>query len=273
MSIKITKRTYPTDVKTELEILLGWVISQSPQTVYDLREVILNIIRVISNSVFRGAIALLRQKYQVPTDFYKYPRNKDDKYENWLNDHADQVPVDPWDKRLAEVCQKHQLNPDKYGEFILNYLFFGEVFPVGELVTLENELSVDEPRYKARISIHKDKDPQPEGAYIRLYKDTTKNQLHEYIEKNWQIISFLQQFLTPFPATRNRKAWLFKRDLVIYLYHSLGKNTPEILDEIDRLFISDQSNSEKIDRYTPADSNIRKIASDFHKDIQQSSDI
>jgi len=273
MSINITRRIYPVEVKKDLVVLLEWVSKQPDKTVYDFQEVIFNIIRVVTESSFRKTVLDLRQKYQLPEDFYTTPRDDDPKYEEWLNGHSDKVPVDPWDKRIAKVCQKYQLNPDKYGEFVLNYLYFGEVLPVGELVTLENDLSIDEPKYKARISLHKDKEDLPEGAYIRLYKDTTKNQLHEYIEKNWQIISFLQLLLTAFPTGRNRKAWLFRRDLVIYLHHSLGKEAPQIIDEIMKDFLTDENYDQDEEKYNLNDSNIRKIASDFYKDIQHSSDI
>lgn len=273
MSINTPRRIYPIEAKQDLKTLLEWVKRQPEQIVYDLQEVIFNFIRVLTDNSFRKTIVVQRRQYQVPQDFLSMPREESNKYEDWLNNHSDQVPVDPWDKRIAEVCQKHQLSPDKYGEFVLNYLYFGEVTPVGELVTLENDLSIDEPKYKARISIHKDKDDLPEGVYIRLYQDTTKNQLHEYIDKNWQIITFLQQFLAPFPSTRNRKAWLFKRDLVIFLNHSLGRNAPKIIDQIMSDFITDENYDKDEKKYNLNDSNIRKIVSDFYKDIQNSSDI
>lgn len=278
MSIKITRRVYSEEIQREFRIMLDWVKKQKSELLFDLQEVIFNILRVITNSEFRERISAFRKAFNVPADFYIEGRiHEDDRYEAWLNSQGKGVPVDPWDKTIQKLCSENHLNPNKYGEFMLNYLFFGDVIPFGEFVTLENALSIYEPKYKARLVVKSsDYGDIPEGVYIRIYKDITINQIHEYIEKNKEIIWFLQEIIEPFPKTRNRKIPLFKRDLEVYLYHELGYKSTDIANAIDDNFIGKKNDGVELNKnesFFLDDSNIRKIASDINKAIQSSSDI
>ena len=274
MSIKINKRSYSPDVVNDLNNLLVWIKKQSSDKIYTLQEIIFNTIRILTNDSYRQNIALLRKAFGIPRDFYTSGRVKNDEYyEEWLNQQADSVPVDPWHKEIADLCQKHNLNPDRYGEFVLNYLYFSEVTPVGELVTLENTLSTDEPKYKSRIICkYKDKAELPEGLYIQLYKDTTINQLHEYINKNQRIIWFLQKLTLPYSKIRNRKWWMVKRDIEIFLYHETGMNAPKIREKIAGDFLTEEDTVYDQNKYILDDSTVRTIVSDIYKTVFHSSD-
>lgn len=272
MSIKIVKRIYSEDIKKELSTLLEWVKKQTPEILFGLQEIIFSTLRIIIDNSFRTEIASLRRNYNIPSDFYtNYQAANDDKHEEWLNKNSNKVPTDPWDKEIKKLCVDHNLDPNRYGEFILNYLYFGGVLPISEFVTLENTLTTDEPKYKTRLIVKfKDNRDLPEGVYIRIYKDTTINQIHEYINKNQRLIGFLRKLIDPFPKIRNRKIPLFKRDLEVFLLHSMGKHTKEIASLLDKEynFLTDAER----EKFYLEEPNIRKIASDMYKSIVSSFD-
>lgn len=270
-----------------LERFYQWVSKQKAEGLYFYQEFVLTILFLLTSVEFEKEVSLIRKKLDVP--------------EEWYLSGMKGIGFDRWWKEWNEWCRKSSNNrPSKLellrGEssrlckdFKLEFVRYGHLIDffvyAGDMVALEplevgNVFSGEEFRYKARIEIkHIDEfykeflphAPFPEGAYIRFFRDTTKRKLHEFIDRNWDIIKDAQQYLEDYPFSRSRNPRIFKRDVMVFLLHRLGNNAPRISEKIANSLIEQTEEYPDEDAYedifTMDDSNIRKVVSDMTNEI------
>lgn len=256
--MKIDKNKH-IDIQNNIEELREWVRKNKPSDIYNYQEIILNILRTVLNISFRKEIQMLREKLKMPI---QCQHSRDDKESEtifkWIDKHSE-APQNPLDERIINLCKKYELNFNRYSEFVLNYIYFGSIIPFRP--TLFDRLSKDESRYKARIIDNNDNKKLTNKIYIEFFKDTTKNGLREFINKNWDLIKILQKNLDESPSKHIYQGNTFKNHLDIYLLYLLGNKHSDIRDKIDKTYhvwIDEQ--------------NIRKIVSEMKNRIKDNCD-
>jgi len=234
MSININ-----TAVKADLEELLSWVQNTNEEDLKQLQAETMTVLGLLTNDRFYLQIQDLRKEHNVPEHWHT-PKNNTNFYEeyvNYLQSHKT-APTGTFDPVVIKICDDFHIERKKYSEFISNYLLFGtaQVLKPPHLEWFEHFYATDEYRNKASIELDygegkaENLTENPQAAYIRIYKDTSKTGLISFIEKNWLAISHIQKQLNSYPHTK--RYGKFQRDIQIYIYHLLGNKTPVILDKL-----------------------------------------
>jgi len=226
-------------IQADLEELLTWVQSTKEEDVQQLQAETMTVLGLLTNVHFRNLIESLRKKHRVPEHWHTPKNNKNyfDEYVHYLELNKN-TPTDVFDPVIIKICNEFNIDKKKYSEFISNYLLFGtaQVLKPPHLEWFEHFYATDEYRNKASIELDygegkaENLTENPQAAYIRIYKDTSKTGLISFIEKNWLAISHIQKQLNSYPHTK--RYGKFQRDIQIYIYHLLGNKTPVILDKL-----------------------------------------
>lgn len=247
MSIKIDEQ-----IKEELETLKQWLQKRDESWVQDNQEIILTTVYLLKNIEFKKEINSLRKIHKVPEKWHSARKREDSIYEEWWEFIENKKPTPPFtimDREIIEICKKYKVNHKRYGNFVIEYLYFGDATPIRDYYYL-NFNARGEYRYKARIELdfgegmYDVPTNTPQKGYIRFFKDTTKNRLIKFIKENWDNIKQIQSNLQPYP--HSRKFGSFKRDIQIYLIHLLGKKPDEIIEQVKKENIP---NYETLDMY------------------------
>lgn len=265
------------DIRKDLEILLKWLKNLNKEEIYFFQETILNVIKLLKDPKFREKIASLRIGYKIPNEqLYAYDYTEFE----WKKD-ADggyskrTAPLSLFDKPIEAFCREFSLSAYRYGEFVINYLYFANVVPPKPEVMYGDIPMKDEFKYKARVEINMGGGSFPQVGYIRFFQNTSKNKLKKFVDANWKAIQGIQKHLDPYPHTRTRNLLVFKRDIQIYLLHCLGNKSPEIGRVIDEDFVPQDKDisDEELNLFVLDDANIRKVVANVKREISKSSDV
>ncbi len=275
MSINISDQ-----LKGELLELKSWIQNQDKDFINDIQETILVITSLITDEEFRLSIKKIRQYYKIPLEWQLQHRivkkfnESEDIGDIWFKWHEQnrKEPFVPGSDSLTKFCFKNNINLQRYGLFISNYIYFASVKPI--VPPLHNSpKSLKAYRRKARLEI------MPKGSisgatrtYIRFYKDTTKPKLISFIEDNWNEIELIKSASTTYPQIR--KFENFKRDIQIYILHLLGNNAPQIGEVIYNENVSDpDEQNDLVKEYSLDEPFIRQIIKNIKKQIENQSRI
>jgi len=257
-------------IKPDLDQLLTWIQDKNNEEVQQRQEEIITTLGLVINPRFQKIIKLHRIKFKVPTKWHT-PKHSDDLYDEYL-DYHDKIktaPTNVYDPAITHICDSFGLDRKKYREFILDYMYYGNVWVYAppHYKWFEHFYMKDEYRHRARFEIdygegkEEKLTDQPQKASIRIYQDTSKTGLIEFIENNWLEISKIQKELPEYP--HSKRYGRFKRDIQIYILHLLGKNTNEIAKILDENIPEDIANK----AYYVDGSAIRQTAVDIEKRI------
>jgi len=232
MSIKLAD-----SVEKDLLKLREIIQKKDSAWVNNNQEAIFTVLYLLLSADFSNKIARLREKHSIPKEWHTKEKLTDEDWERWEKWTLETKPTPPrssYDEDIVTLCREVGINPMEYGEFIVGYLYFGQImftWPMGF-----NIQTADEYRYRAKLEadygngLYDISTNTPQKGYIRFYKDTTQNQLISFIKNNWKDIQSIQQDLLPYPHPK--KYSVFKRDILIYLHHLFGNKAPTIANEV-----------------------------------------
>lgn len=270
MGIKIDNK-----VKGDLQKLHAFIQKKDGAWVNEYQEKIFAVLYMILNEDFRNKVEQLRKKYSIPEEWHTKEKltDKDWNYwEKWVEETEPTPPRTAYDEEIHLLCQEVGIDPIEYGEFVVGYLYFGDVNIIRSMGF--NIQTDDEYRYKAKLEtehglgLYDIPAITPQKGYIRFYKDTTKNQLIKFIEERWEYIERLKKDLPKYPHTK--KYGRFKRDVQIYILHLLGQNTPSILDELTKSIKDiDRELTEEENSYFLDEPSVRQVIKDIDDRIKQ----
>lgn len=242
MSIKIDPI-----IRDELIQIKEWISSRDEKWIYDHQEFIVALIRLLTNHEFRNKINALRKKYNIPREWYSKGKFQNIRMDNekilrWLSKN----PSIPSDMEMYEISEQCKIDTRKYWAFIQNYLCSGRVISLMPY----SYVAKNEFKYKAHIELDFGENDEDFGvnpekkiylkkASVVFYKDTTINQLVEFIKENRKEISDIQRKLSTY--SHPQKYGYFKREIFIYLLYLLGEKPAEIIKKIATDFKSDIS--------------------------------
>lgn len=255
-------------ISDDLNLLLEWVKGTGAETAHLYQESIFNIIRLLRNQKFRKEIVRLREKYEVPKHFYALGGrsiNKAGEIGYWLENEAVGAPVVPYEKDISDICEKFHLNPLTYGGFVIDYLYYGEVTPLRPYLHTSVYISEEDFRHKATLELDCNGSgfsQYPTVGRIKFFRNTTKNGLKRFINRNWEQIKKIQRHLQLYPNPKNYRN--LKRDAEIYILHLLGNKAPEIANILEGWAKGIESQRES-DLYCLEDTNIRQVIKDINK--------
>lgn len=269
-----------TQTAKELEEIKNWVQTKNEDWLTKTQEIMLTVLYLLTNQVFKENIGYLRTIYNIPKKFYESGKN-DDKLSNeqlkWIDEQTTNPPFICDHEDIIKLCNLCGVDSERYGQFVINYLYFGKVTPI-PFYTGYSWIAIDEFKYKARIeTVYKfvDKgfgnnrhtEAYIDNGHIRFYKDTTINQLIKFIKANKKDIRDIQTRMTKYP--HSKKYGRFKRDIQIYILHLLGQNSEKIAQTIqDENIPADVTNQDKYKIYEPEETAVRQIISDIESKIR-----
>lgn len=260
MSIKIDDQT-----RQDLENFWQWIQKNDEEWFRKHQEQILTCLALLVNQQFRDKISALRNKLNVPKDWYKTGKHEDRyaEYVEYCESNPDKELKQPHDKRITDICDELNINAKRYYDFIVDYMYYAHpwVLITPHYEYFEHYHAEDEYRYKATIEPSYYESPKkslgqiPKTVSIHIYSNTTKNGLKNFIVGNWDKIKEMQQYLDPYP--HRKKYGKFKRDIYIYLLHLKGYSTLRIDEEL----IKNDPSNELLNE------DIRQIIVDLKKQI------
>ncbi|MBI2600470.1 hypothetical protein HYW42_00800 [Candidatus Daviesbacteria bacterium] len=257
------------NLSEDLKEFLRWIKMQSDEYINEHQELILVMLRLITDTQFQFEIQKLRSEYNLPKKWYLGTKNVDfykkihKEYEAWHKRNTKEVLTKDHPK-ILEICKQFRIDSSRYGFFVSNYLYFRDLRPLKPL-TNNTFLSNEEYRYKARLETAQDETmPYLTKGYIRFFQDTTPEQLLRFVEENKDKIRLIRSWLPLYPHTK--KFSLFKRDIQIFILHLLNYKTPKISDIIaeENLSQDENSNIDSIEnKFTLEEAAIREIVRDL----------
>lgn len=242
------------------------------------QEIILTCLSLLINENFHKNISTLRIKHKVPTKWFTTGK-LDNPYINELTELYENAPdtiLNEYSDEISDICRNCGIDPKKYNFFVFRYFYLANVKIIVGAIDFPTMPS-EEFKYKCRIelisgdklfaakSVLKEKGTK---AYIRFYKDTTINQLIEFIKSNKYLIRLIQNEIQhgPQPYPHTKSYGMFKRDLQVYLLHLLGNKAPDIAGQIATENIPQDENvdTKKLEEiYFLEESAIRQIIKDI----------
>lgn len=216
----------------------------------------------------------------IPKEWYTTRKNDDllFEYSDYNDSNPDKALKSPHDKRITNICRELHIDIKRYYDFIVDYMNFGHpwVLITPHYEYFEHFHAEDEYRYKANIELdygegkQKDLSNTPRKAYIQFYKDTTPNQLIEFIKSNTTKIIEIQKNLPNYP--HRKKYEHFKRDLQVYLLYLLGNNPTEIPSILIKNNVPDEDTKEMVtleEEYAIADPHVHVIIKEMEQRISE----
>lgn len=276
----MSKREISEQLRQDLELFREQIRSEKHplirKWVQDQQEYILGQLSLILNPIFRDTIEEWREKHKIPLfEGGKFHRD-------WIMEHLlENLPDDDTDERIYTLCKRCHVNPKIYGAFVITYLYYRDPRPyrMEKLSPFSQDphfRAVDEFRYKSRIELdhgmprEEEYTDNTQRLSIRIFKDTTKGRLIEFIEENWKDIQELQKDLLPYP--HRKKYEKFERDIQVYILYLLGNSASDIANIMQRENIPDElddvTSIELEKDYLLEMSRISEIVSDVAKSIK-----
>lgn len=265
-------------LKNDIENFYQFIAQKDIEWVNTFQEIILTCLSLLLNENFHKSISILRIKHKVPNKWFTTGK-LDNLYNDELVELLENSPdttLNEYSNEFSEICVKCGVTPKKYNYFVYGYFYLADVKI--DVEALDFPIISDDYKYKCGIEVVSGdklsftdkpalKDTSPK-AYIRFYKDTTINQLIEFIKSNKDLIRFIQKRLAGGPQTypHTKSYGRFKRDLQVYLLHLLGNKAPIIAEQIVKENIPEGENIdikelEKI--YSLENDAIRQIIKDI----------
>jgi hypothetical protein len=264
MSIKIDG-----PLKQNIEDFRDWIKNASPEWLNENQEAVMTTLSLLLNSQFRTRIGHLRSVYKIPKAFFGESLVSFEEWERWEKKNYKTAPTNIYSKEILNLCAEFGLSPpNRYAFFVYHYLFFNQIFPSETDLGHGSVYSKKEYRYRARLETNAYKTfPQPNvtirEGYIRFFKDTTPNQLINFIKENWRQLKMIQGSLPLYPHPK--KYSRFKRDILVYIHHLLGLTAPEIANAIATI------DEESEEGYDLNDVEVRQIISYIDKKMTKTS--
>lgn len=196
---------------------------------YNEQEFYIALLPLLFNSKFRNRIKELREQLNIPQDWHGTLRDDagSSVWDTWV-DARPNTPKEPTHKLIVELSAEFDLDPLRYGMFLLDYLYFSSIDMEGSMELVAK----DEFKRKARIVLQEGNNMKKNNhnlvAYIQIYKDTTRTSLEEFYRENEKTIWGIQKYLDNYPIERVRSVKTFIRDLEVFLFDALDYNAPQI---------------------------------------------
>ncbi len=261
--------------KREIEHLIEWVVNTDWQYIHDNQERIITSVSLLLNPNFRTEINQIRTSYKIPKRFYTNPSNDKtwNKILNWVESQTSTPPYYQDDPIFISLSQKYNFELRIYWDFLIGLIYENDILPQSHF-SLNHRKSSEEHRFKARLEIidrHNREliinEKEPIG-YIRIYKDTSINQLHNFIDENKEAINSIKRELENYPQVSNNGS--FKRDLLIFLYSIQNYSSTEIADKITEDLEKDKLKLKlSEDEIVLEENNVRQIIRNIKKQILQ----
>lgn len=246
------KRSEYIDIRDDLKELLFWIKDESDQEVNLYQEILLNVLRIITDKTFRNEIQTLRRKFSIPSSWYKEKKFKLIHMAVWRNKKLNDIQKelgnsyiieeDQWiknnpetfnnlqswdDKLIVELAVKYNLHPRRYGDFLIEYLYFGCLVP--SIFTTFEWFTEDESRYKTRFEFEPENPPNSGiVGCIRFFQDTSISQLQEFIKTHSAYIENIKKHLEKYPIQQKNRSDTFKFHLKVYLMYCIGYTDTDI---------------------------------------------
>ena len=241
-------------LQDEIKQLLFWYGITKRDKILQSKDYVLNILRVFLYTDFIDEVEKLRKTINLPARSQLENDPDERGVTKWLEKHPD-APQGGFDSRIQDLCNKYQLDPIRYADFVDGYLYYWEAHPFLPLnisPMLENEA-----KYKSKLEFIYENGNDPKAGYIRFYKDTTPNQLIQFVKANSQVIRQWQKSLTKYPHQKSHHMGTFVEHIRIFLLYIKGHTDREI-NKIIR-----QETKMDID-----EDRIRKIISEMKKTVR-----
>ncbi|MFA7300800.1 MAG: hypothetical protein WC069_00615 [Candidatus Shapirobacteria bacterium] len=266
------KNTLSDFERKNFECLLDQVSKNEEEKVEKYQEQYMTIVSLISDKQFLNRIIKMRHSFKIPNEFYGQDKEKKgyDSYLDYVN-KTPNTPVNSYDKPIVELCNEYNVEWKLYGDMILDFLYYGTVgvSVPPDYEWFEYHFTPEEYRYKTKIELdygearEKFVDSEvPIKLSLRIYKDTTKTKLINFIKENWKDISNIKKSLCSYPLSKKYK--YFRRDLLVYIYYKLGYKVKEILEKLN--YVSDDEDPKNF--YNIENTAVRQIVVDFKKRIK-----
>lgn len=217
-------------VQSNIDKLISWFDRIPKDEVYAYKDIFQNVLRVLSDEKFHKDILNLRKKINLP-ELENLESDPDEKgVIKWQNKNQS-APQYSNDMRLVNLCIKYRLDPIRYSEFVYGYLYYGSIETFLPFKNNTTQVS-NEARFKTKIECVYEGTNNPKAGYIRFYKDTTINQIKEFVDTNGTIIKKIQASLPECPLPHSHHMGTFALHMRIFLLYLNGKTDREISDQI-----------------------------------------
>jgi hypothetical protein len=245
------------NLQYEIQQLDYWFNKTDKNNILQIKDYALNIIRVLFFTDFIEAIDKFREeiKYVIFT-----PPLTDDKSEfitNWINEHPD-APQNWYDDRIGDLCLRYSLDPIRFASFVEGYLYYRECHPFVP-IDVATPILENEARYKSKFEFIYGNSNSPKAGYVRFYKDTTINQIVQFVRANKNIIKRTQQTLSEYPHQYSHHMGTFPDQLRIFLLYIQGHTDREINEIMEK---GKRGNFEE-DRIRKIISSMKKILKNY----------
>jgi len=243
------------NLQSEIKQLLFWFNKADKDKILQDKDYALNIIRVLFFTDFVEAINNFRKEMGFPMSKQPQSDEESDFISKWIDDHPE-APQNWYDDRITRLCLKYSLNPIRYASFVNGYLYYSECHPFTP-IDIPSPILENEAKYKSRFEFIYGNSNSPQAGYIRFYKDTTINQIVQFVKANKNIVKKTQQTLSKYPHQYSHHMGTFPDQLRIFLLYIQGHTDKEI----NEIMAKGKRGNFEEDR-------IRKIVSSMKKTIK-----